>query len=201
MASKTEIANMAVSHIGASIDIANLQTEKSEAAAACRRFYQPALKEALRDFPWPFATKIDALALIEEDPNDEWAYSYRYPSDCMFFRRVLSGVRNDTRQTRSPHKIAQDDQGWVLYSDREDAQGEYTVYVNDPSRYPPDFIMAFSLLLASYIAPRIAGGDPFKMGERALRIYAYSIGKARSNSVNEQQDEEPPQSEFINARS
>jgi hypothetical protein len=60
--------------------------------------------------------------------------------------------------------------------------------------------MAFSLLLASYIAPRITGGDPFKMGERALRMYDYSIGKSRSNSVNEQQDEEPPQSEFINAR-
>jgi len=60
--------------------------------------------------------------------------------------------------------------------------------------------MAVSLLLASYIAPRVTGGDPFKMGDRALRVYNFSYNKAKNNAFNEQQDEQPPESEFITAR-
>ena len=60
--------------------------------------------------------------------------------------------------------------------------------------------MAFSLLLASYMAPSVLAGDPFKLGRRAFDFYLVSIGKARSTAMNEQQDEEPPESEFIVGR-
>lgn len=200
MASKTSIDNLALRHLASSKSIANHDTTASADATACRIFYDIALEETFRDFSWPFATEIGDLGLVEEDPNDEWAYAYRYPSDCKFFRRILSGTRNDSRQSRVPYRITQDDQGLLILTDTDEAQGEWTIMEEDASRYPADFVMALSLLLAAYIAPSVTAGDPFKLGERAYRLYVQSIAKARANAFNEQQDEEPPQSEFIAGR-
>jgi hypothetical protein len=60
--------------------------------------------------------------------------------------------------------------------------------------------MAFSLLLAAYIAPKITAGDPFKIGQRAYTLYLASISKARNNDFNEQQAEEPPDAETVRER-
>lgn len=200
MASKTEIANLALSHIGVGKEVANLDTEKSQEAQACRRYYDLALESTLRDFDWPFATKYQALALVENDPNDEWGFSYRYPPDCIKIRKILSGTRNDNRQSRVPFIEAQDDSGKLIFTDQSEAQIKYTPFTTNTSIYPQDFIMALSFRLAVYIAPRVTGGDPFKVGERAIRLYQYELTRAYANSGNEEQEEETPESEYIRSR-
>lgn len=200
MASSTEICNIALSHLNIGKEIAALDTEQSQEASACRRFYDTALDAVLRDFNWPFSTKIDVLALIEEDPNDEWAYSYRYPTDCLKIRRVLSGVRNDNRQSRVEYKIARDDAGQVVFCDIEDAEIEYSVREEDPEKYPSDFILAFSYRLAGYIAPRLTKGDPYKLGEKAMQMYDIELSKAFGNAVNEEQAPMDVEAEIIRAR-
>src|SRR3972149_5101754 len=127
MPSKVGIVNIALGHIGVGRAISNLETESSQEAITARLFYDLALETVLRDSPWPFAAKIAVLSLIEEEPNTEWAFSYRYPTDCIMFRRVLSGLRNDSRQSRAPYKLAQDDSGTIIFTDEEDAQAEYTI--------------------------------------------------------------------------
>lgn len=199
-ASIADICNLALSHLGVGKEIANLETENSEEAQTCRRFYETVRDQTLRDFAWPFATRIAALALVDEEPNDEWDYSYRFPSNALKIRRILSGIRNDSRQTRTPYKIAGDTSGSLIYTDMEDAEIEYTIRVTNPLRYPPDFLMALSLRLASYIAPRLTGGDPFKLGNRALELYAFEIGKSEASAANEEQPDETPESEFVQER-
>ena len=196
----TEICNMALSHLNVSKEISDLDTDSSAQAQACRRFYENALEEVLEDFAWPFATKFAELALVEEDPTSEWGFSYRYPSDCLGFRRIISGIRNDNRQSKVPYKIGQDDTARLIYTDMEDAECEYGVNVTDTSRFTASFITAFSLYLASLIAPRVTGGDPFKLGERAMRLYVIKKGMAEAKAANEQQDEEHPPSEAQRAR-
>ena len=200
MASNTEIANMALSDLGNGKEIANLENEKSAEASVMRRFYTPALETTQRDFPWPFTTKFATLALVEEDPTTEWAFSYRYPSDCLKLRRILSGTRNDTRASRTPYKIGSDEQGILIYTDQPDAEIEYTKRETDEGRFPADFTLAFAHRLAMYAAPRICGEDPFKMGEKAARLYFFEIATAKATSVNEQQDEEEPDASSIQAR-
>lgn len=198
--SNTEIANLALSHLSSGKEISNLETDRSQEALACRRFFETARDAVLRDFAWPFATKIADLGLVEETPSDEWDYSYRYPTDCVKLRRVLSGTRNDTRDSRVPYKLISDDAGSLIYVDTENAQCEYTARITDPGRYPPDFVMAMSCRLAAYIAPRITAGDPFKLGKRAMDLYEYELGLAKASAMNEEQAEEDPDSEFIRAR-
>ncbi len=201
MATSTEIANLALSHLGAGVTIADLDTEDSAEARACRAFYAQARQQTLRDFAWPWATKFADLGLLEEEPTDEWDYSYTYPSDCLRMRRILSGSRNDSRQTRVAYRVVYGTAGAEIYTDMEDAVVEYTQDITDTDRIPSDATMAISLRLAAYIAPRVTGGDPFKMGARAMQLYMAELAIARANAVQDEQAEEPPESEFILGRS
>ncbi|HLB68740.1 MAG TPA: hypothetical protein VJN63_09825 [Thermoplasmata archaeon] len=198
--SKVEIANMAISHLRIGKEIANLETERSVEAAAVNRFFAIAREKVLRDFRWPFTTKFAALALVEEDPTDEWDFSYRYPSDCLLIRRVLSGSRNDSRQSLVSYIIGQDAQGILVYTDMEDAQIEYTKNESDTTRWPSDFVLAFSYYLAWLIAPRLTSGDQFGLGRQAGQAYSIEIGNARAAALNEQQPDQELSSELERSR-
>src|SRR5690606_28194143 len=114
-----------------------------------------------------FATRIVALGLVEEEPNSEWGYSYRYPSDCLMVRRFITGIQPDTQETKIPYRVIGDDDGLLILTNEDEAEIEYTIRATDTLRYPPDFEMALSFRLASYIAPRITGGDNFNLAERS----------------------------------
>jgi hypothetical protein len=171
--SDTEIANLALAHLGVAKEIANLETENSQEARTIRRLWDTALDEMVRAFPWPFLTKIDTLTVVEEDPNEEWAYSYTYPTDCTAFRRILSGARTDTRQSKIPYRIISDGAGGrLILTDEEDAEGEWTLPASDDvTSWPSDFVQAFSLKLAFLGAPQLTAGDPFGLGRRAAQLY------------------------------
>lgn len=200
MASNTEICNLALAHLGTGKAIADLESEQSEEATVCRRFYNLARETTLRDVEWPFATKIAAMQLISTNPNSEWDYSYQYPSDCLSVRRILSGIRNDTRQSKVEYRIAKGTSSKIVFTDEALAYMEYTERVEDEGLYPPDFVMAFSLRLASYVASRLSKGDPFKKFDSLMAMYKMEISQAKANAFNEEQMAEEPDSEFIRAR-
>lgn len=200
MASEAEICNLALTHLGVGTEIQNLETDKSEAGSACRRVYDTARDATLRDFPWPFATKTRDLSLIETDPNDEWNFSYRYPSDALKVRRLLSGVRTPTNEQRAPFKIVQDDAGLIIYTDQENACAEYVKRETNPDIYPDDFVLALSWRLAMYVAPRLTSGDPYNLRQQAQQMYEVELTRAARNSFNESQPDVDPNSELENSR-
>lgn len=196
---KVSIANIALSHLAVSSEIADFDADPTTAGQTLRRLWDLTRDEVLRDFPWPFATASDALALVETDPNTEWGYSYRQPAGVITFRRILSGVRNDTRQSRVPFRIFSDDAGNLIYTDAANAVGEWTKRVTNTELWPPDFAMAFSFLLANRIGPRVAG-DRVKAIADAEAHYYRTIPKAKVNAANEEEFDEEPESEFQRAR-
>lgn len=198
--SKTEICNMALGHLAVSDEIQNFDTERTVQAQACRRFYDPTVEEVLRDFAWPFAGRNAALALVASNPTTEWGFSYRYPSDCLMFRKLLSGIRTDAANTRVPYRVLSDAVGGLIYADLDSAVSEYTVRIADPTRFPPDFVTAVSYLLAVKIAPRVTGGDPFKLGDAAAQKYILFLSKAEKNAANEEQPDMQRESEFVRTR-
>lgn len=200
MASKTEIANMAISHLGIGKEIANIETEQSEEASACRRFYDVCYQSMLVEHDWNFATEFYTLELIETQPSEEWHYSYRFPSNCLKVRRVLSGARVEVDGLRVPFKILKDNVGKVIYTDADNAQIEFTRDVSDPTFYSAQFQLALSFRLASYIAPRVTGGDPFKIKQEMLGQYVAEVSKALAQDLNDQVIDKKPDSEFIRYR-
>jgi len=200
---------MALAHLGVGKAIVDFALDRTAEAVACRLFYDQAVAETMRDFPWPFAKRIAELTLVEEDPNVEWEYSYRYPSTAHSIIRIPNeATRVDTRAIRVPYTIGSDEDGRLIYTDKEDALVEYISDLSDiapdtfESRLTADVQGALILMLASMIAPMVTGGDQFKLGERALNLYAWRIGTARANALNEmrQGNDEDVDSEFITVR-
>lgn len=189
--SKTEIANMALFHLGVGSTIQDLETENSQEARACRLFYDQARKEILRLSPFPFATKRIELSLItdfedDDHPTTEWNYQYQYPSNCLFFRRILSGQAIDNSSTKIDYKIEYGTSGAIIFTNQAEAECEYTYDVEEVARFQPDFAQALAFRLAAYIAPTVCGGDPFKMSDRALKFYNLSHSIAASTAFNEE---------------
>lgn len=200
MSSKTQIANLAIAHLGTAKLISNVETESSTEAIICRQYLDTAIEASLRDFNWPFATRIIALSLIETFSTGEWKYSYRYPSDCLRIKRILSGIRNDTNQSRVPYKVLKDDAARIVYVDEENAEAEYTQRVLDPSFFPPDFQMALSYRLAMYISPTLSKGESLSVIKNLNTLYEIELSRAMASSINEEQVDVEVESEFTRAR-
>lgn len=206
--SQTSICQKALHFIGIGEEIASIN-ERSPEAEACLQFYDEALDELLREFPWPFATRNVALSTTNAtDPDDddalieysdEFFYSFRYPSDCVYARRIMSGQVPDDSSSIIRYKIASDTTGRLILANVETATLEYTSRVTDAALYPSDFAMALSYRLAAYIAPRLAE-DPAKASQVAMRGYAFSLAKARSVAASEESEGPPPKSSFERAR-
>lgn len=199
---KTKISNLALSHLGSSKTIANFETEQSAEAKACREYFDTCVEEVMTGFPWPFASKIAALALTTgtQPPSTEWGYAYKYPVDCLNIRRILSGIRNDDKDTEVKYRVFGDNDGKEVHTDKEDAEMEYTVRITDPARFSADFAMAMSFLLAAYIAARVTGGDPFKKGPQAMQMFYMKMPKVEARQANEQKYDREPVSEYERAR-
>lgn len=205
MASTTEICNMALSHLGVGKDVGNSDTENTPEARTFRRFYETARDAVLRDFPWPFATVTAPLALVTDDtdPSDitaQWEFRYRYPSDCLNAKRIVSNLRNDNRQSRIPFKIEGDGAGALILSNWPNAVLEYTSRVTTTSLFAADFTLALTYRLACYMATRVTGGDPFKLAPRCLQAYQMELSSARGNAANEEASDIAPEAEVIRAR-
>jgi hypothetical protein len=102
-----DIANMALAHIGAAGSISDLDTDTNEESVVINRFLTKAREQMLRSHDWSFATKTATLSDQTEEPNEEWSYGYRYPSDCIKARRIFTGEdRVPTPGAAIPFKIA-----------------------------------------------------------------------------------------------
>lgn len=197
---KTVIANLAISHLGINKNISNFDTDKSSEGNAVRQFYETSLEQVLSQFRWSFARAYVKLALVQSNPTCEWGYSYRYPSNCLLVRRILSGLRTDTHQSRVPFLIGTDAAGGLIYTDMAKAEIEYTFLQQDTSKFTSEFAMSLSLKIAYMIAPQITAGDPFKMRDSIQALYMKSLDQAESNIATEEQPDRDIESEFIRSR-
>lgn len=220
MTAEVDICNMALNRIGATDTIAEFN-ERSKAAKLCRTFYAQSRDAVLRDFPWPFATRYEGLAIVPGTPPDGWLFQYRYPSDCLMAQKLtttqgevqwLSAARFNLRfyglqwglegggywPPRIPYSIAADDEGQLILTNLQDARLIYTAQITDVSRYDPLFKSALAWYLAvELVMPMTA--DP-KRVQLAEQKYQLELSKAEAASFNEEQDFSQPESHSITVR-
>ena len=192
---------MALSHLGSSKEIANISTENSSEANVMRRFFDNARKEVFEDYDWPFSIRHHiALTQLEEDPNDAWGYSYAWPSDTLKISEIWSGIRKETRQSQVNFEIAFTGSAKIIYTDEKDALCNVISDVTETELYPASFSQALAMKLAVYGAPRLTGGDPFKLQEKMIQLYTFQISRAAANAYNEQGSHEEVASELERER-
>lgn len=196
-----QLCNMALGHVGVAQTIANLETERSNEADRCTLYLAQAKESTLEDFAWPEATAYATLGLVTDNsqvstPYD-WLYAYRYPSDCVHVRRIVTVLgRGDPNPP--PFHIGSDSSGKLVWTNQATAVIEYTKRLDDVNLFSMLLAEAVSWRLASFIAPslsRIKG-----MAGSALQMYGLVLARAQVKAGNEQQQSPEPESEFTRAR-
>lgn len=202
MTTKTDIANMAISHLGIGKTILDLDTDSSAEGKALRTFFEMCARSTMAEMDFNFCKKRKTLGLVEEEPNDEWDYVYTYPSECLQLHRIVNNGRNENELQHYPFKVEDNPSGSgkLIYTDREDAIALITAYVEDCTKWTDAFALAVSFKLAFLISPRIGGPDGVRMGDRAYQLYKKMRDEAGAKSANEEQLDPFPDSGYIASR-
>lgn len=187
----TETCNLALSHLGDGTLLTDPLTEKSEQAICARTFFPTALIYTLKQFDWGSHRKYANLSLVEADPNAEWKYSYRYPTDCVMARKIVSGIRNPRDEQKIPFTLGIDDEGQLIYTDMYQATLRYTMLNDEADTWDLDFKLAVSYHLAYLMAARLKAGNSSKIKAEMASQFMSAVQQARANSAN--QEEEGPQ--------
>lgn len=192
MASAVDIANIALSHIGADAVVSQLSPpDGSVEAGHCARFLPIARQAALAAHAWSFASKRVQLAELLND-SEEWMYRYAVPSDCLRARQVLSGDDADARERGAARFTVA---GSALYTDQPAAVLVYTTDVTDTTKYPADFVTALGMMLAGYVAgPLIKGSEGMRIGDGWMQrgMAAMSAAAARDASASNEPAQHTP---------
>lgn len=195
MASKTDIANMALGHLGQDVYITDFDSDQSKAARCARRWYDVARRELLSGRVFKWATRQADLSLVS-DPDDqynaEWYYAYQYPPNCLFFQRLVGDGRR-TEAIQIPFDQINDDDERLILTDEDDAVGEYTHDVEATGIFPTRFISALAYKMAAYMAPTMTAGDATGLQQRVLLLERMAEQKAMEAALNENQAEEETQ--------
>lgn len=148
MTSVVQICNMALSHTGTDLFIADL-AEKTKEARLCSLWYPICRDRLLRAFDWSWAKAVTDLA-ESGTPDSGWEYRYQYPVDAL---KVLSVV---------PQGASFDRKSFVRYrweitasggiqTNVYQAQCQYISKVTDPAAFDDTFAYALSVMLAANI--------------------------------------------------
>jgi hypothetical protein len=152
MASKIDVYNMALGHIGVSSTVAD-ELERSPERVICSRYWDTC-RDALfsyRSMEWRFATATVALADIGGAPNG-WEFRYRYPNDCVDAQGIIGpSGRVEAVEIRPKFKVQYEADGRVILSDYPEAVLLYTKRVEEVERWPSYFVEAMAYRLASMI--------------------------------------------------
>jgi hypothetical protein len=233
LAANIAVVNRALIRIGAQT-IANLATEQSREAEAARLIFEEELRSTLRDYPWAFATVYEPAPVLVGGTamvgyNDDWQFAYRYPSDALKIRRIVTEHRR-SRSERDPEmfRVGRDSGGNLIFSNRENPTFEYTARIPDCVLHADTlFRDAFAWRLAASLAPSLATVDPdtteqlgrgpqerpkerkaleVQLRERATnaawRQYYLVLEKARiADASEQQQDPQDIDADWIRGRS
>ena len=200
---KTQICNLALSHIGVTKNISNVDTENSVDAEQCRQFFPIALKESLEECRFSVAQNTKSLELITEEPLEEWDYAYRYPADCLFVDSILrDNDYNGLSYTNRTNAIKEDglydveyivsyfNGDKVIFTNQENARIRYTKNVDIGAKFSAKFEIGLSYLLALYIAPTVSKGRQGNYEARLMRMYKMKMEGAQALNFNESGSEE-----------
>lgn len=188
MASKIDVFNMALGHIGVNSTVAD-ENERSPERVACSRFWDQCRDAQLsyKSMPWSFALAIAPLAEISS-ASQCWGYRYRYPNDCINIIELVPGESPRPMPGNPiPYQVAFEADSRVILTDLERASAVYVKRITEVERWPSTFVEAMAYRLASMIAMPLKNdpgtrNDNLELAERFTQI-------AMADMLNENQQD------------
>lgn len=132
---------------------------------------------------------------------NEWQYAYRWPTDCLFVRRLVnpSGVGRAFDPQPPRFRIGRDANGLLIYTNESAANAEYTVIDCDHLWADDLYIDAFTWRLASYLAPSLARDKD--VAKLCYAMYLTTLEQAAAVGSREGQQDDEGDAAWVRARS
>ena len=202
MYTKAKIFNLALGALLLQRRIVEAETDPSNEAKVLLTHYDTAFRAALQDMDLDSTSSQKDLEKIEDEPNDLWLFSYKYPNDCVFLRRIQSTVDTDSRATHIPKRVAMKDGVKVIFCNLEEAIAEYISKDVPLHSLSANAGLAIAYKLAILAAPLVTGKGAKSLIEAIEKKYAVAKAEAKSHDRNENLnfEEESTISEFVHAR-
>lgn len=202
MATKTEIANMALARLGTEAAVQNVDTEESTEAGYLRTFFDNSRRATLRAHTWRFATSYRTLVEVASDVvSRRWTYKYKYPNDIIRFVEFEKANRNDPD---IPFETAYDgvSKEHVILTNQPPATAVAVVIENitDPTEFDDSFANALAWRLAFDISLNIAGNGALNTQQRMFQFFQQAVEEAKAISSEEGHQTEDPDADWIKDR-
>jgi hypothetical protein len=195
MASETQIAKLALQHIGDRYDITDL-TEESVEAEQVNLIFDDTRDWLLRQHSWNFAKKFASPAALTGTVPNNFDYMYTYMTDAVRVNGVVDPLNANTVIKYEVARNASDVK--VILTDQDSAEFFYTARITNTAQFDPEFTMAFSYALAAKLAMPLTG-DRAIMGDMST-LARNIVNSAWETDSNEGLADTIPDADWIQAR-
>lgn len=225
MATDVDICNLALARVGQRQFIQELDDSTTE-AELCSVLYPAARDALLTTFDWPFATKHQVLALLQETRSG-WAYAYKWPTDCLKARYIFAGARPGAPVASVPMPLAaiyapipsvsylpaiagaaptipftieasDDLTGRIILTDLTSAELIYTAAMEEAAAFVQEFVEALASKLAVDLAMSLAVKP--QLAQLLQQASEAALQRAISAALSEVNEDPLPDSSFIAVR-
>ena len=209
MYTQVQVYQLALKHLGRNLEITS-ETDESREVNIFRANWPFALELTLSDLKLEATSLEERLLFLQElDPPTPWQYAYRYPINCLFFKRLTSGFKEDNRSTLVSKRIK-----LVNYND-ELVKSILTNQKNPVAEYIPNnapflqilstpAVMALSYRLAVLSVNNIIGEIKNRHEVEKKLESSYIIEKAQAMEIDELENKDSTsdvfKSEFVEAK-
>lgn len=170
-ASSTQIANLALVHLGQS----RLETisEGTPTANWALELYPHARDYVTEIQLWRYAKRTLTLTETTNDRDSDYAYAYERPSDCLSFKYILPLYGAFDPQ----NPIRFECEGDKIYTDEAQARGVYCRQITDTSKFPPSVDAAMGWYLAHLLV------QPLRQENALVTLTANGFEKAVNHAI------------------
>ncbi len=175
MASQVDIANLALSRLGAG-RITSI-TEQDPGARAVREIWDESLEDELKKHVWIFAKKQANLPAKTEKPLFRWSYAFRRPSDDLRLVEIGGDQTWATPMLGSMYDLQGRD---ILTNIGAPLPITYISYEKNTGNFDAAFTSAFAARLAKEVCYKVTGSST--MLQVMVSWYEDEISKARRNN-------------------
>lgn len=207
MYNKAVLMNLALQALLLTKQITDPASDQSNEAKVLNQIYDVAFRTALIDLDLDSTCSQNALELVEENPNNQWLYSYKYPQNCLYLRRLIdpqdySSQTMDDKFTRVLLQVFIKDGKKVIFTNLVSALAQWIPHDFPLQTLSPSAGMAIAQRLAWMACPLIVGKGANRLRQEIEKNYVIYKVEAQAldsrESFNFQSDE--VLSEFVKTR-
>ena len=182
---KPKIYNLALSAMLLAKEVSDVATDTSNEVRVLNTFWDVAFESTLQDLDLDSLSTPITLELLATLTDDPWAFVYKYPSNCVFFRRLESKQVTDHRGTHIEKRTGMYDSKKAIFTNEDEAVAE-CIPKNIPlEALSPMAGLAVAYRLAILSTPLITGKGAKALTDTIKTDYIFAKSEAQRTDALE----------------